>query len=53
MNEEEQLIFDLGAHVGDKSHIFFNFSNYQNTEDYDSSFSVDLQNVSDDKYLKL
>ncbi len=39
--------------TGDKSHIFFNFSNYQNTKDYDSSFSVDLQNVSDDKYLKL
>ena len=26
LNKEDQLIFDLGAHVGDKSHIFLNFS---------------------------
>ena len=26
LNEDNQLIFDLGANMGDKSHIFLNFS---------------------------
>ena len=38
---------------GDKSHFFFNFSNNFNTDDFESSLSVDLQHVSNDKYLKL
>ena len=39
---------------GDKSHLFAKFSkNFNLTEDSENLLEVNLQNVSDDKYLKL
>ena len=40
--------------VGDRSHLFTKFiKNFQGKNDSDNSLELTLQNVSDDKYLKL
>ena len=40
--------------VGDRSHLFTKFiKNFQEKNDSDNSLELTLQNVSDDKYLKL